>query len=398
MTRTLKSTPIFASETSLFKTVSAKNVNVNVLFGKDERLLVNEIVKSLPFSKILFLQTTNVFLSSGLRIIERLKSEGIKVINFLIDEMDLLSLDSVCGVFCASEEVRGVVALGERAFDFAKYYASVSGAKFFAVAHTFLPFDFFKSKLYIKNGSVIDSVSVPIEQTLIVDENSFLSSELILFIGSFLAKGCFSLIDAKLYGGLLDEDYAELKKDFSRLVDVSFLSSADNFSQDAEKLLRRFIDYAENFYNKLNKEAFNSCLSAASFLYHGGFRTDHAFVVRAALKIFSIIENLRESPIPLEPCDFRQRVDKVKTLASLEENALLESLVLQERRLYGKRIEDFFSENVGLWKIKKILGGVKEISVYDEQKFNLAIKHSGDTTLNVNTASLLRHIGALEKV
>ena len=398
MPKTLKSTPNFISETSFFKTVSVKNVNLNVLFGKDERLLVSEIVKNLPFSKILFLQTTNVFFSSGLKIIERLKGEGIKVINILIDEIDLLSLDNVCGFFCASEEVRGVVALGEKAFNLGKYYASVSGAKFFAVANSFLSFDFFKPKLFIKNQTVIDSVSAPIAQTLIVNESSFFNSDSFLLVSSFLAEGYFSLVDAKLAGGLLEEDYAELKKDFFRFVVLIFLSSADNFSQNADRLLRLSMDYAENFYNKLSVSAFNSCLSAASFLYYGGFKIDHALIVRTALKIFSIIENFEETSIPLDTCDFRQRVNIVKTMANLEENAILSSLVLQERQLYEKGIEDFIADSVGLWKLKKLLGGVKIESVYDEQKFSLAIKHSGDTTLNVNTASLLRHIGALEKV
>ncbi len=398
MPRTLKSTPIFASETALFKTVSLKNVNLNVLFGKDERLLVSEIVKNLPFSKILFLQTANLFFSSGLKLIERLKKEGIKVISILIDETDLLSLDSVCGIFRASEEVRGVVALGETAFNVAKYYSSVSGAKLFAVANSFLPFDFFNPKLYIKNGNMIDCVSVPREQTIIVDKNFFYNSNFSLLVGSFLAEGYFSLIDAKLSGGLLEEDYLELKKEFFHLLDVSFLSGVDNFSQDFDKLSKLFIDYAKNFYNRISGIPFNSCLSATSFLYHGGFKIDHPLFVRVALKIFSIIENFKENPVPLAPCDFRQRVEEVKAMANLEENSILESLVLQERELCGKNIKDYFGDNVGLWKLKKILGGVKEKNVYDEQKFIKAVKHCGDTTFNINTASFLRHIGALEKV
>lgn len=85
-------------------------------------------------------------------------------------------------------------------------------------------------------------------------------------------------------------------------------------------------------------------------------------------------------------------------MVGLEENAILSSLVFQQRFLYGKNIKDYFGDNVGLWKLKKIMGNVTLDSFYDEQKFRLAVKHCGDTTLNINVASLLRHLGALEKV
>lgn len=398
MLKTLTTPPIFARERSYFKTVSVKNINVNVLFGEPERLLVDEITKNLPFSKILFLQNTNLFFSSGLKLIERLKRSGIEVISVLIDENDLLSLESVCGIFRASEEVRGVVALGEKAFEVAKYYSSVSGARFFAVANSFLPFDFFNPKLYIKNGKMVDSVSVPTTQTIVIDENSFFNSDISLLVGSFLAEGYFSLVDAKLSGELLDEWYERLKKEFFHLVDLSFLSNADNFSNDAQKLFRLFIDYAENFYNRLSGRAFNSCIRSVLFLYYGGFRRDHSLSVRTALKIFSVIENFMENPVTLEPCDFRKRVEEVKSMVGLEENAILTSLVFQQRFLYGKNFQDFFSDSVELWKLKKILASSMKESSYDEQKFSLAVKHCGDTTLNINVASLLRHLGALEKV
>jgi hypothetical protein len=359
----------------------------------DSAKLVAEFCEGfLPYGKALVLSFFKEFATYGKAIRERLLEKNIRLETVVLPDNFSFSVMDLCGVFCAGEEIRGVIALGSRAFSVAKYFSTVRNLPCFLVTYDGEMDCAFLNQIAIKNRESFDIVATNSQGYLIVDDQALKSSN---FVRNCAIELCRKLILAfDLF--FAREEYKSLyKKVISALSYCAFLTFENEESN--KKLLDLLSSVEEAFYKIENKRVLSS-LDVSEFLLEKNQRLNIG-VLTLCHHILSLYLNGCKTDT-LDLPDYRARVEKLCLVYNIEQNVLLKNLLFQADRVrnfadeHCKRIDGAIGDLIYAIRLVEIILDKYKIPIErltDEQKEIVGL--SGDTNLSFNGMSVLRELG-----
>lgn len=368
--------------------ISEEDSNIKIV--KLNEFLLKDVSKNIPFGKVLILSTPSIYFEKGITLKEELEAQDNKVISIILEENFILSVEDVCGIFNANEEIRAVIALDYRVFSAAEYFGSLKNIKCYLCSYSF-PLCFgLEDTIYIKNQSSIDKFNLNINRLLLIDRECDKRKDFYKIVITYLAeKGC-KAIDCYVKSVFIDkEDVILLSNLLSTLLEI--ILSAENKT----KLIYKCIDL-EKYFLQSKWSNYLSAVSVAKFLAN----SNDSFYFS-----FKILEIYCNAAVNSSDCykivDYRTRLERLIKLFPFNERNILNEYV-QQAKTVRERINilsGIFNKIVGdLQLINTAFSGLKEkfkINNYlceENQAFRDAVIFSGDTPLSFNGMSVIREL------
>lgn len=357
-----------------------------------------DISKIIPYGKVLLLSSVDNFLSFGKTIIKSLNERGNKVIGVVEDLDGILSIDKVCGLFTASEEIRGVIALNYKSFYSALYFATVKSLPVFLLPTTF-PLDFgVRNQILLKNGSSYDKINIYADRYIYFNTNN-IDENFTKNLGAYLFEKACVLIDSYATNKLLKE-----------------LTNNDEHNNLINALI--FAAFRFNISDTISiKTLINLCIKAEE---QSGITSS----AKVATELFTILKkgnincvdvllnvsnklidsyfSLLDTDLPPNLVDYRARAEEMQNIFGFNESEILKNYldfskkVLRNSKDLKSAFFTYFNDLNFIKAVLKILvdkfGLQKYIDSKKDNAINIAIKFCGDTPISFNGASILREL------
>ena len=339
-----------------------------------------------PYSKILLLSSNDDFIKVGLETINALKRAGHKVITALYPCDCNFSVNTVCGLFTAPEDVRLIISLSENLSPLADYFSAVRQTFVITLLSGWTD-QIARVKLFIKNGDGVDFFNCPTEKTVLL-KYAFINK---VDAFCYVAEKKFQLFDyyvRTLYTGEeFNRDGVNIIREILDDVEKMILSSGNYFDIDCavgEAVARTAILAQRLLGEPLTLIASQACKNSQ---------------IKVRFLMAKQVLRLTERVLcgeRLELPDYSVRVTSVSVAFGFSKRQVLDELKTQTKIFNENNAVDFKAE---FYKAKEYFDN----AFVTAQKLGLsasrlnpkqlsALKIAGDTPFGINLMSVCREI------
>ncbi|MBQ3116463.1 MAG: hypothetical protein IJC07_05490 [Clostridia bacterium] len=383
-------------------TLSADNKlkNTRIICGNYNDI-ANHLSRSFPQAKVLVLSTEKTFEERGKEIIEQLERAGIKPVNVILSEEEPLSVEGICGLMNAPEDVRVVIVLDYSLFDTALYFCAIKKVHLVEVLHKFVPKRIMANSLLIKNGNDVDLFVADVERTVVIYEGA-ISSDVMPNTLAYVLSKILSLTDYRVMGVVMRQPLFPEAFNLARQAVLGTLKEVGKSEFSLCDLIYNafLLEIADNLTK--GKLISFSAPSLAEYIYNGKFAGDSGVELLCAnvgLDCYSALFSGQYDKTNM-PINYYSRSKKLSLTSGILEDSILSTYKMQGNRFAMRKAKinqlflDLKAELISENKLYNavvdkyiLLGGKKD---YDVDKLSHAIMLSGDTPFSVNGMSLVR--------
>ncbi len=360
--------------------------------GDGLNVLLPLLEERAPYQKVLILSTLDTFENKGKKIYELLKEQGITPLNFIVDENFSFSLNSAGGLFSFPENTRAVLALDQRLFGLASYFATLKNIPCFLYSYKFITDVAFRDILFIKDHNAVDAFPISRDRTFIFDSDGMSDNEFIRCFSVGLINLTVRAVDKIMLGRLIGEDY-----------DLSALSKLNgiirNFLLFGGELEKRYIfmeQYVEVCFNLLAGNNSLCAVDIAGYIYSGEFflGLDSA---RISIKILEEYSHALSFGNGLNIPNYMERAERISGITGYDENMILQGLYAQtkifEKVEYKAAIELKVMIKKALDTVNELYKNIDDKINIDSDRLELAVRHAGDMPFSTNGMTAIRELG-----
>ena len=355
-------------------------------FTKENSSVIDAISKTIiilaPYGKVLVVSTETGFLELGKLTTNGLKRAGNRVINYIVDDGYQFLLENTCGLFCAPEDIRLIICLGEKLYRVGKYFASLRNLPCICISKS-LPFDYFSDRIFIKTKKGLDCVKTKVNETLIV------TSDIRADLYAHTVRYKLTLFDYYVATYFTDENFDAFSvRRAKSLLDLSESILLDSAEEKSILQVVEFIESAlSNFPNLFSQNVTNII---------GELCND--YTVEKTLLVMSYALNLfSEDKKTNDALDCTSVAEKVLSIWGIDELETLKALKKQKGSIKtDKDMTKFNSELIftrqylknALKNYQNLGGTLPTINLKDIEMLKLA----GSTPYGINLMSVNREI------
>lgn len=404
----LSATKLNATYSSLKAQLNKPSFDVDFWAGETVLALPLIVKKILPFSKVAILYTKASHEKYSKILTEKFSQNGNPVISLVMTDDITDSLDCYSKLFNLAEDVRLVVALDEKLFSLAKYFATIRQIECINVIRNLNSFGVLAPKITIRNKDFLEEVTISAKGHILLDYSAIESSNQSLSSAySFIVSHTLALADYRVNALLTDKT---VNKTAYQLASKSIVNAYSLFSNKREDF---FGVITENLFNLEMANAF--CDNAlyqnfsANFAVQSQTQNYYASNLLLASTLIAKIYNLfceGKYTNLLEYPNYLSRADYISKTLNLNHSFVNKAIVdnynvLEQKRSkstqYLKRMQKDIQSFINCSKIMEntftVLGG--NLSSLSDELVQM-IKHSGD--LRLNAMSLVRDSGITELI
>lgn len=388
---------------TLLSTLSAskKIKQTSIICGGNEAVST-AIFNAFPQSKVLVLSTLKTFEERATSLFDCLQKAQIKPVSIVLDDTAPLSVESVCGLMNAPEDVRAVIVLDYSLFDMALYFCAIKKLHLYEMIDNFIPKRIMANTVFIKNGDNVDLFVSEVERTIILSENSLAGEGVLVNLFAFIGSKILSLTDYRVMGTVMRQPLCAEAFNLARQAVLDTLKLINQKDLPLETLVYNafLLEIADNLTK--GKLLSLSAPSLAEYIYNGRFLGDSGIELLCTsigLDCYKalFLETYDKTNMPTHYYERAQRLSEMTGI--LEDNILL-SYKQQGNRfamrhskiksLYGDLKAEIESEQKVYKRVVDTYLSLGGKSDYDLTKLEHAILLSGDTPFSINGMSLVR--------
>ena len=404
----LSATKLNATYLGMKKKLGRPSFDVDFWSGDTTIALPLLAKKILPFSKVAILYSKESYNLFANHLTDSLKKNGNPVINVVMDESFKDNLDSYSDIFNLAEDVRLVVALDERFYSVAKYFASLRQIDCVSVVRKLNAYGVLAPEVTLTNLDRLESVNISAKGHILFDYEEIKKDKQSLPNAyAFVVSHTLALVDYRVNATITEKD---VNREAYYLASQAIVNAYSLFINKREDFFSILI---ESFFSLEIANIFtNNCVYksfSANFVAKTCNQNDYAgslLKVSALLaKIYDLFcsdkyDKILEYPNYITRAEFISNTLKISSAEAtkhiVENYKIIEknpSKAFKSLKKIQKDITSFIQCSSIMINTFTVLGGkLKDLDEKDRQ----AIKHAGD--LVINGMSVVRESGITELI
>jgi len=365
------------------------NKRVNVcLLDEDFESFRQVICDKSPFSRVLLVALKSDFKEKGQIIFEQIKKTSNKIISVIFEDDFVFSIESVCGLFNAPEDVRLIISISDKLSNLASYFAQIKNIPLVVISSGWKDC-LFDNKLFIKNGGKRDYFLCDVERFIYlnkfflndIDAYSFLCAEKFKLLDIFITCEFTSLSCDKL---LFERYY----KSLNCFEEILFNKNSD---KNKKEIFINLIGEGYNFYLSLSMQVLVALQVVNCFKQVDNL--NKLFMAEHMINfVYKGLKNGASKAI-----DYNVKTEEVSKITSICQQEVMENFLKQIKKVKTEKDKEIFIDLISKGKdfVSKAIEKVKELGarkvVLNANDVKL-LEVCGDTPLGMNFLSVFREI------